>query len=87
MYPANPWGLRDVHGTVWEWCRDYYGPYEGPDGEHDPIRASPQFDSRRILRGGSWGTEAGFCRSAYRFKLAPGVTNGLTGFRVVLARE
>ncbi|MBQ9873723.1 MAG: formylglycine-generating enzyme family protein [Thermoguttaceae bacterium] len=62
-YPANPWGLFDVHGNVWEFCSDTYGAYPKGDAT-DPTGATS--GTRRVLRGGSWNDAAGSCRSAYR---------------------
>jgi sulfatase modifying factor 1 len=62
----NPWGLQDMHGNVWEWCRDSYA--EILPGGRDPevnleVATKP---SLRVCRGGSWCFPAAFCRSAYR---------------------
>ena len=62
-YPANAWGLKDMHGNVWEWCADWKGDY--PSGTvTDPV-GSPT-GSYRVIRGGSWIYCAGGCRSALR---------------------
>jgi formylglycine-generating enzyme required for sulfatase activity/tRNA A-37 threonylcarbamoyl transferase component Bud32 len=49
-YPSNAFGLFDMHGNVWEWCQDYFGPYtmvaEDPKG--------PNTGNDRIFRGGAW---------------------------------
>jgi sulfatase modifying factor 1 len=58
---ANPWGLFDIHGNVWEWCRDGYATKLL--GGRDPIVAE---GSSRVLRGGSWFNSATHCRSAHR---------------------
>ena len=78
----NAWGLYDMHGNVFEWCLDYYGPYPG-GSVTDP--KGPASGSDHVIRGGCWYFDAKDCRSAYRFSLWPdGGDNGL-GFRSVLA--
>ena len=62
-YPANAWGLRDMHGNVWEWCLDWHGDY--PSGAvTDPM--GPDRGSDRVIRGGGYVGPAGDCRSANR---------------------
>jgi len=81
-YPANPWGLYDLHGNVYEWCRDYYGPYEKVGGLADPIQLTKQSYYSRVLRGGSWSGYAWSCRAAYRNGLAPDNRSRGMGFRI-----
>jgi len=80
---ANPFGLCDMHGNVWEWCQDHWhGSYEGapPDGN---AWLSKNEDARRVVRGGSWSYNPVNCRSASRSNFAPRVTYNITGFRIV----
>jgi formylglycine-generating enzyme required for sulfatase activity len=79
----NAWGLWDMHGNVWEWCRDWYGHYEG-EGK-DPI--GPGFGSARVLRGGSWYYGPRFCRSARRVWKEPNTRYADIGFRILLCPE
>ncbi|MAE71033.1 MAG: serine/threonine protein kinase [Gemmatimonadetes bacterium] len=76
---ANPWGLYDVHGNVWEWCWDLYGDYPS-DPAVDP--AGPSDGSARTIRGGGWNTVARQCRSASRHHYDPDNYCNIIGFRV-----
>jgi formylglycine-generating enzyme required for sulfatase activity len=82
-YPANPWGLFDVHGNVWEWCSDWYDPWYYTDGPAaDP--PGPRAGDTRVIRGGSWRTPEDRCQASARGWVAPGFKDNDIGFRVVL---
>jgi formylglycine-generating enzyme len=82
-YPANPWGLRDVHGNVFEWCRD--GVHPRLPGGVDPDLSDRPARSRR-RRGGCWADEGWPCRSAFRLAFEPERRSDHIGFRVVVVR-
>ena len=77
--PANPWGLHQMHGNVWEWCRDWYSSYE-LENAHDP--KGPATGTSRVLRGGSWFYDGRSLRSAYRDWYRPSNRLRFYGFRL-----
>jgi formylglycine-generating enzyme required for sulfatase activity len=85
IFPANQWGLNDMHGNVWEWCADHWhDSYNFAPVDHLPwlIPAVPD-DHPRLLRGGSWIFHPGYCRSAFRDHNQPGTVLNYVGLRVV----
>jgi formylglycine-generating enzyme required for sulfatase activity len=67
-FPANAWGLYDMHGNVFEWCLDDYHSYEGAPTDGSAWIDEDRTESTGVgLRGGSWLSHPGYCRSAYRY--------------------
>jgi formylglycine-generating enzyme required for sulfatase activity len=83
---ANAFGLFDIHGNVWEWCRDGYDSEayaRSSDGVTDPF--VPATGDTRVLRGGSWDSYPRFCRSSSRGGDIPTYRPDDSGFRVARA--
>ncbi len=80
---ANELGLYDMSGNVYEWCSDGYGSYS-PYSQNDPT--GPNSGSRRVPRGGSWRSNARYCRSSCRDNYAPGDRGYYLGLRLVLSQ-
>ncbi len=76
---ANPWGLHDVHGNVWELVADWWGDYP-TEAVTDP--QGPSSGTTRVIRGGSWLYEPRYCRSAYRYSTSPYYAHYNIGFRL-----
>lgn len=81
---ANPFGLFDVHGNLWEWCQDWY---EAPNksqfnGETLVNPQGPATGETRLVRGGCWHSQPSACVSAIRFNLEPSNRHANRGFRV-----
>ncbi len=79
---ANAWGLHDILGNVWEWCRDGERTYSASAVTDPGINDTS--GSSRVLRGGSWNSSARFCRSADRDNHVPGGRSSGYGFRVLV---
>lgn len=89
-YPRNPWGICDMHGNVFEWCRDWYHGRLPGGTDPDPrnVRGTANRDGTysRVRRGGAWNDEGWACRSALRLRYEPDRRSDHIGFRVVLVQ-
>ncbi|MHC4121635.1 MAG: formylglycine-generating enzyme family protein [Planctomycetota bacterium] len=79
--PANPWGLYDMHGNVWQWCNDFYQvDYYQQSPEDDP--RGPKTGDKKVVRGGAWKFSADSCRSGYRYNENPGYADVCFGYDI-----
>jgi len=86
-YPANQWGVYDMHGNVWEWCQDvfdekFYDRSKTPRTDENPLNIGEGYC--RVLRGGCWISNAKDCRSSHRGHAQPNLRFTNAGFRVIL---
>jgi hypothetical protein len=81
-FKANPFGLHDVHGNVWEWTQDCWNrSYQGAPSDGGPWLQGDCL--ARVLRGGSWALDREYMRSARRHHYDRDVRYQLNGLRVV----
>lgn len=81
---ASPYGVYDLSGNVAEWVLDWYGPYNRQE-RLNPV--GPQTGSQRVVRGGSFASDAEGIRGGVRAKQSPGIENPEVGFRCVLPSD
>ncbi|MCY4443056.1 MAG: SUMF1/EgtB/PvdO family nonheme iron enzyme [Deltaproteobacteria bacterium] len=81
-FPANGFGLHDVHGNVWEWVEDcWHGNYDGAPADGSAWTSGGDCGSR-VLRGGSWVNDPRNLRSANRNWFTAGNWSDSIGFRI-----
>ena len=86
IFPANAFGLYDMHGNVNEWCQDsWHENYQGAPNDGTAWVSDNENNNYRLLRGGSWHDNPVHCRSADRYNNTPDFDNYNHGFRVVVA--
>ena len=91
---ASPFGCLDMAGNVWEWCSDWYGPYQALDQATDQAGkgvvdspTGPRKGTERVIRGGSWYHDADSLHVTNRWSKKPSRMSSSTGFRCVMEAE
>ena len=85
-FPANRFGLYDMHGNAWEWCQDWYdGNYYVASFRDNPL--GPLSGTTRVIRGGSWNGIPDDLRSANRGRVGPAVRFSNLGFRLAFSGQ
>lgn len=86
-FPANAFGLHDMHGNVWEWCADHWHEnyFEAPPDGKAWLDAKAFESHHRVLRGGAWSQTPRGCRSASRLGNEPNSKVNNIGFRVAVS--
>ena len=88
-YRANAWNIHDMHGNVWEWCRDWYHARlpGGVDPDLSNVHGVANRDGSysRVRRGGAWIEDGWACRSATRLRYEPDRVSDHIGLRVALS--
>jgi formylglycine-generating enzyme required for sulfatase activity len=78
---ANPWGLYDMSGNLWQWCNDFYKvDYYAEAPARDP--RGPAKGETKVVRGGAWRSSADNCRSGYRYNENPGYADVCFGYDI-----
>lgn len=80
-FSANPWGLFDTAGNVWEWTCSEYASYRS--GKENSCAENSDTTTRRVLRGGAWSSSTRAARVAYRGNKSPNNRDNNSGFRIV----
>lgn len=81
----NAWGLHDMIGNCWEWCRDWY--QASLTAADDPFISTTTGVGIRVFRGGSYAYAASICRSARRNRNVAAIIASDSGFRLALVRS
>ncbi|NEQ29581.1 MAG: SUMF1/EgtB/PvdO family nonheme iron enzyme, partial [Leptolyngbya sp. SIO4C5] len=82
-FPANAFGLYDMHGDVWEWCQDHWHESYEEASDDGSAWISSGESKYRLVRGGSWYHDPGNCRSAGRNGIISAYRGSVISFRVV----
>jgi formylglycine-generating enzyme required for sulfatase activity len=91
MCPANAWGIHDMHGNIFELCRDWYHAKlpGGTDPDLSEKKGAPNRDGSpsRSRRGGAWDDDGWSCRSSFRLRYEPERRYDHIGFRVMAVQR